>query len=68
MDKMPEPDSAPTDRSTLAGGEADRGLSNLVSYYKSLFAIAENRNHYSSADYFKAQRKFVKFQLQERLL
>lgn len=46
--------------------KGENGLRNLVIYYQNLFEKEENINHYSSDDYQKAKRKFVKYFLEKR--
>ncbi len=36
------------------------GIKKLMNKYKKMFRIPENLNHYSSEDYKKAERKFIK--------
>jgi hypothetical protein len=44
----------------------NRGIKSLIKLYKSLFRIPENLNHYSIKDYRKAERKFLKYALEQR--
>lgn len=37
----------------------------LVKKYRAMFQIPENRNHYSETDYKVAERRFVKFAMEE---
>ena len=44
----------------------NRGIKSLIRFYKNIFRIPENLNHYSRRDYRKAERKFLKFALEQR--
>jgi hypothetical protein len=44
----------------------NRGIKSLIRLYKSIFCIPENLNHYSKRDYRKAERKFLKYALEQR--
>ena len=46
--------------------KSENGLQSLVAYYKDLFEIEENYNHYSRNDYQNAKRKFVKHLMKSR--
>ena len=48
--------------------EKENGLRSLAAYYQSLFDIEENFNYYSSNEYQKAKRKFVKYLMNNRAL
>jgi hypothetical protein len=45
---------------------ANRGIRALIKVYKNLFRIPENLNHYSQKDYRAAERKFLKYSLEQR--
>lgn len=42
------------------------GLKELLKRYRTIFRIPENVNHYSDKDYRLAERKFLKYLLEER--
>ena len=42
------------------------GLEALIAYYKDVFRIPENLNHYSPEDYKLAERRFLKHVLDDR--
>ena len=42
------------------------GLQNLIAMYRKAFYLPENINYYSEQDLKNAERKFVKFMLQNR--
>ena len=44
----------------------NRGIKSLVRLYKNIFRSPENLNHYSERDYRKAERKFLKYALEQR--
>jgi len=44
----------------------NRGIKSLVRLYKNIFRSPENLNHYSKRDYRKAERKFLKYALEQR--
>ena len=44
----------------------NRGIKSLIRLYKSIFRTPENLNHYSKRDYRKAERKFLKYALEQR--
>ena len=44
----------------------NRGIKSLITLYKNIFRIPENLNHYSKRDYRKAERKFLKYALEQR--
>jgi hypothetical protein len=44
----------------------NRGIKSLIRLYKNIFRIPENLNHYSKRDYRKAERKFLKYALEQR--
>ena len=46
--------------------KANQGIKSLIETYKSLFHIPENLNHYSKRDYRSAERKFLKYALEQR--
>jgi hypothetical protein len=46
--------------------ESTRGLEVMVEKYKNMFRIPENVNYYSDEDYRLAERKFLKYLLEER--
>jgi hypothetical protein len=41
------------------------GIKSLVRKYRSIFEIPENLNHYSKEDYKIAEKRFIKFALEE---
>jgi hypothetical protein len=41
------------------------GIKSLVKKYRTMFAIPENLNHYSEADYKIAEKKFLKHAIQK---
>jgi len=45
---------------------ANRGIQALIKIYKNIFRISENFNHYSEKDYRAAERKFLKYSLEQR--
>jgi hypothetical protein len=45
---------------------ANRGIRALIKIYKKIFRIPENLNHYSEKDYRIAERKFLKYSLEQR--
>ena len=45
---------------------ANRGIQALIKIYKKIFRIPENLNHYSEKDYRNAERKFLKYSLEQR--
>ncbi len=45
---------------------ANRGIQALIKIYKNTFRIPENLNHYSEKDYRNAERKFLKYALEQR--
>jgi len=45
---------------------ADRGIKYLIRLYKNIFRTPENLNHYSKSNYRKAERKFLKYSLEQR--
>jgi len=44
----------------------NRGIKSLIRLYKNIFRTSENLNHYSKRDYRKAERKFLKYALEQR--
>jgi len=46
----------------------NRGIKALIRLYKSIFHTPENLNHYSERDYRKAERKFLKYALEQRMI
>jgi len=42
------------------------GIRLLLERYKALFRTEENRNHYEEEDYRNAERKFLKYALEQR--
>ena len=46
--------------------ESRSGLKVMVEKYKNMFRIPENVNHYSEEDYRLAERKFLKYLLEQR--
>jgi hypothetical protein len=44
----------------------NRGIKSLITLYKNIFRTPENLNHYSKRDYRKAERKFLKYALEQR--
>lgn len=44
------------------------GIRMLLKKYRTMFRIPENENHYSGKDYRKAERKFLKYVLEQRSL
>jgi hypothetical protein len=45
---------------------ANQGIQLLIKIYKNTFRIPENLNHYSEKDYRAAERKFLKYSLEQR--
>ena len=45
---------------------ANRGMQALMKIYKAVFRIPENLNHYSEKDFRTAERKFLKYALEQR--
>jgi hypothetical protein len=45
---------------------ANKGIKSLIEIYKALFRIPENLNHYSEKEYRAAERKFLKYSLEQR--
>jgi len=45
---------------------ANRGIRALIKIYKDIFRIPENLNYYSEKDYRNAERKFLKYSLEQR--
>ncbi len=43
------------------------GMERLISRYRRTFRIPENLNHYSGGDYRSAERRFVKYAIQNGL-
>jgi hypothetical protein len=41
--------------------KGNAGIKQLLTYYRNLFRIPENLNHYSARDYKIAEKKFVKY-------
>lgn len=41
--------------------KGNRGMEQLLRYYRDLFRVPENLNHYSAKDYKIAEKKFVKY-------
>ena len=48
--------------------QADQGIKSLIKSYQALFRISENLSHYSERDYRAAERKFLKYALEQRNL
>jgi hypothetical protein len=46
--------------------KANKGIKSLVKIYKALFRIPENLDHYSESDYRTAERRFLKYALEQR--
>jgi len=46
--------------------KANRGIKALMKIYRNISRIPENRNHYSEKDYRNAERKFLKYSLEQR--
>jgi hypothetical protein len=46
----------------------NRGIKSLIRLYKSIFRTPENLNHYSERDYRIAERKFLKYALEQRMI
>ena len=46
--------------------KANKGIKSLVEIYKALFRIPENLDHYSESDYRTAERRFLKYALEQR--
>ena len=44
------------------------GLKVLMDLYRTVFLVPENLNHYSGQDYRRAERKFLKYCLEQRSL
>ena len=47
------------------GISGPNGIRKLVAVYRKQFRIPENLNHYSPEDLLAAERKFIKFSLQD---
>jgi hypothetical protein len=45
---------------------ANRGIQALIKIYKNIFRIPENLHHYSEKDYRAAEKKFLKYSLEQR--
>ena len=45
---------------------ANKGIKSLIEIYKALFRIPENFDHYSESDYRTAERRFLKYALEQR--
>ena len=48
--------------------KANRGIKSLLEIYRALFRIPENLSHYSEKDYRTAERKFLKYALEQRCI
>jgi hypothetical protein len=46
--------------------KAKSGIQLLLSKYRAMFRIPENQNHYSETDFRKAERRFLKYALEQR--
>ena len=46
--------------------KTNRGIKSLLEIYKAIFRIPENLSHYSERDYRAAERKFLKYALEQR--
>ena len=46
---------------------SNAGLKALIAYYKELFRIPENLDHYHPEDYKIAEKKFLKYLLYEHI-
>ena len=49
-----------------SSSESRSGLQELLKKYRTIFRIPENVNYYSDEDYRLAERKFLKYLLEER--
>ena len=47
------------------GISGPNGIRRLVAFYRKQFRIPENLNHYSAKDLLMAERKFIKFALED---
>ena len=48
--------------------KANAGLKLLIEYYKNVFRVPENLNHYCPEDYKIAEKKFLKYALVGRVV
>ena len=46
--------------------KSNSGIEMLLKFYRSVFRVPENLNHYSKGDYKEAERKFLKYALEQR--
>ena len=46
--------------------KTNRGIKSLLEIYRALFRIPKNLSHYSERDYRTAERKFLKYALEQR--
>jgi hypothetical protein len=46
--------------------KSNSGIRLLLRKYRAMFRIPENRDYYSERDYRKAERKFLKYALEQR--
>lgn len=61
------PEPLPPPLSTMKKGLKNKsGIQLLIHKYRSMFRIPENQNHYSDKDYRNAERKFLKYVLEQR--
>ena len=44
---------------------ANKGIKSLIKIYKSRFRIPENLDHYSESDYRTAERRFLKYVIEQ---
>lgn len=64
---MIAPNPCPPPLSTMKKGLKNKsGIQLLIHKYRSMFRIPENQNHYSDKDYRNAERKFLKYVLEQR--
>lgn len=48
--------------------EHKSGIELLLDRYRETFRVPENQNHYSKEDYKRAERKFLKYALQQGVI
>ena len=56
------------DRPMRQDSKSNFGIKMLLKVYKGIFHIPENLNHYSKGDYREAERKFLKYALEQRMI
>jgi hypothetical protein len=44
------------------------GIQLLLDRYRRIFRIPENKNHYSETDYKRAERRFLKYAIEEGII